>query len=82
MAKNYSNTSKNSQNGFYSSKEENQSKNRNSTSNSGSNRIPVKILIQIRVRTAQTAILKMQMTAMAEKMIMMSQTDINRYCEQ
>jgi hypothetical protein len=24
----------------------------------------------------------MQMTAMAEKMIMMSQTDINRYCEQ
>lgn len=27
MAKNYSNTSKNSQNGFYSSKEENQSKN-------------------------------------------------------
>ena len=45
-------------------------------------RIPVKILIQIRVRTAQTAIPKMQMTAMAEKMIMMSQTDINRYCEQ
>ena len=42
----------------------------------------VKILIQIRVRTAQTAIPKMQMTAMAEKMIMMSQTDINRYCEQ
>ena len=42
----------------------------------------VKILIHIRVRTAQTAILKMQMTAMAEKMIMMSQTDINRYCEQ
>ena len=82
MAKNYSNTSKNSQNGFYSSKEENQSKNRNSTSNSGSIRIPVKILIQIRVRTAQTAIPKMQMTAMAEKMIMMSQTDINRYCEQ
>ena len=38
MAKNYSNTSKNSQNGFYSSKEENQSKNRNSTSNSGSNK--------------------------------------------
>ena len=37
---------------------------------------------KIRVRTAQTAILKMQMTAMAEKMIMMSQTDINRYCEQ
>lgn len=36
--KNYSNTSKNSQNGFYSSKEENQSKNRNSTSNSGSNK--------------------------------------------
>ena len=82
MAKNYSNTSKNSQNGFYSSKEENQSKNRNSTSNSGSIRIPVKILIQIRVRTAQTAIPKMQMTAMAEKMIMMSQTDINRYCMQ
>jgi hypothetical protein len=24
----------------------------------------------------------MQMTALAEKMIMMSQTDINRYCEQ
>ena len=45
-------------------------------------RIPVKILIQIRVRTAQTAIPKMQMTAMAEKMIMMSQTDINRYCMQ
>ena len=42
----------------------------------------VKILIQIRIRTAQTAIPKMQMTAMAEKMIMMSQTDINRYCEQ
>ena len=82
MAKNYSNTSKNSQNGFYSSKEENQSKNRNSTSNSGSNKNSVKILIQIRVRTAQTAIPKMQMTAMAEKMIMMSQTDINRYCEQ
>ena len=39
-------------------------------------------LIQIRVRTAQTAIPKMQMTAMAEKMIMMSQTDINRYCMQ
>ena len=37
---------------------------------------------KIRVRTAQTAIPKMQMTAMAEKMIMMSQTDINRYCEQ
>lgn len=83
MAKNYSNTSKNSQNGFYSSKEENQSKNRNSTSNSGFGiRIPVKILIQIRIRTAQTAIPKMQMTALAEKMIMMSQTDINRYCEQ
>ena len=45
-------------------------------------RIPAKILIQIRIRTAQTAIPKMQMTAMAEKMIMMSQTDINRYCEQ
>ena len=37
---------------------------------------------KIRVRTAQTAIPKMQMTAMAEKMIMMSQTDINRYCMQ
>ena len=72
MAKNYSNTSKNSQNGFYSSKEENQVR----------IRIPAKILIQIRIRTAQTAIPKMQMTAMAEKMIMMSQTDINRYCEQ
>ena len=45
-------------------------------------RIPAKILIQIRIRTAQTAIPKMQMTALAEKMIMMSQTDINRYCEQ
>ena len=60
----------------------NQSKNRNSTSNSGSNKNSSKILIQIRIRTAQTAIPKMQMTAMAEKMIMMSQTDINRYCEQ
>ena len=40
------------------------------------------IQVRIRIRTAQTAIPKMQMTAMAEKMIMMSQTDINRYCEQ
>ena len=45
-------------------------------------RIPAKILIQIRARTAQTAIQKMQMTAVTEKMIMMSLTDINRYCEQ
>lgn len=30
-------------------------------------RIPAKILIQIRIRTAQTAIPKMQMTAMAGK---------------
>lgn len=45
-------------------------------------RIPAKILIQIRVRTAQTAIPKMQRTVLAEKMIMMSQTDINRYCMQ
>ena len=45
-------------------------------------RTAAKILIQIRIRTAQTVIPKMQMTALAEKMIMMSQTDINRYCEQ
>ena len=45
-------------------------------------RTEIQHLIQIRIRTAQTAIPKMQMTAMAEKMIMMSQTDINRYCEQ
>ena len=70
MAKNYSNTSKNSQNGEIQHLIQVRI------------RIPVKILIQIRVRTAQTAIPKMQMTAMAEKMIMMSQTDINRYCEQ
>ena len=37
---------------------------------------------KIRVRTAQTSIPKMQITAIAEKMIMMSQTDINRYCMQ
>lgn len=42
-------------------------------------RIPAKILIQIRIFAG---IPKMQMTAMAEKMIMMSQTDINRYCMQ
>ena len=82
MAKNYSNTSKNSQNGFYSSKEENQSKNRNSTSNSGSNKNSSKNSYSNKNKNSTNCNSKMQMTALAEKMIMMSQTDINRYCEQ
>ena len=44
-------------------------------------RTEIQHLIQVRIRIP-VKILKMQMTAMAEKMIMMSQTDINRYCEQ
>ena len=82
MAKNYSNTSKNSQNGFYHRRKKIRVRTEIQHLIQVRIRIPAKILIQIRIRTAQTAIPKMQMTALAEKMIMMSQTDINRYCEQ
>ena len=42
----------------------------------------VKILRMDSIHRRKKIRVKMQMTAMAEKMIMMSQTDINRYCEQ